>query len=464
MRIVLGNNTLGSPGGTETYTLTVATQLQRLGHEVWVHANEQGDLSDAARSEGLRIPQRADALPTEVDAVVASDGIVALDLAGRYPTAPLVLIGHSDIFDFALAPRLPGLLSGAVALYDRVERRLRGADLGVPITRLAQPVDVELFKPLRSLPQRARVVLVLGNYMRGARLGQIERACERNGLELRHVGIHGRAQTLTPVQTLCEADIVIGKARVAIEAMAAGRATYVLDHNGGDGWVTAESYAVQAADNFGGQSTDVMIDEDRLTADLAGYDWAMGLVNRDLAVRHHAATPHAAELATLLQGLVPRAAPVPGPLTEMARLVRTAWQHEGHAFALYGEVDRLNLRLHESDVRLQAAERRAVELTHELEAARSAVLEAAAVAAAAEAQRVASEAAAQATAAREREAAEHARAAGERAARAEAAAHAVAASTQQRLSEFQATRRYRLAGLLAGPLDRLRGRNSGRPR
>lgn len=358
MRIVIGNNTLAGPGGTETYTLTVAAQLQRLAHEVWIHANEQGALADQARDGGLRVPERAAALPDEVDAVIAHDAVTAVQLAERYPAAPLVMVGHSDIFDSHLPPRLPELLAGIVVMYDRVARRIGGMDLGVPVTRLAQPVDVERFKSLRPLPTRAERVLVMGNYVHGERFAMIERACERAGVECVHVGVSAqRRQTLSPVETLCDADIVLGKARVVIEAMACGRAVYSLDHHGGDGWVTSESYATLAADNFGGQATDLVIDENRLAADLQQYDASMGLVNRDLAVRHHAATRHAADLAALLASLSPRPAPVPGPLTEMARLVRTSWQHEGHAFALYGEIERLQLRLQEVDVDAREARR-----------------------------------------------------------------------------------------------------------
>lgn len=421
MRIVLGNNTLNRPGGTETYTLTVAAQLQRLGHAVWIHANDQGVLAEQARRQGLRVPEQPARLPETVDAVLANDAITALDLAGRYPAAPLVLIGHSDIFDLHLPPRLDGLLASVVVMYDRVERRLAGMDLGVPVTRLAQPIDVELFKPLRPLPPQARTVLVMGNYVHGERLGLIERACARAGLECVHVGGQAeRSQTLTPVETLSEADIVIGKARVIIEAMATGRAVYTLDHNGGDGWVTAETYAVQAADNFGGQATDLMIDEDRLAADLAAYDPAMGMVNRDLAIRHHAATRHAAELAVLLQELAPRPAPVAGPLEELARLVRTSWQHEGHAFALYSHNERLQLRLHELDVAHRGEQRAKEQALDQLAQVQS-----------------------QLDGARER-LAQRAREAGE------------AGRDAAALVALQATRRYRLAVALARPLDRAR--------
>ena len=51
-----------------------------------------------------------------------------------------------------------------------------------------------------------------------------------------------------PVATIAEADIVVGKGRAVLEAMSCGRAAFVYDAFGGDGWVTAESYPRLEAD------------------------------------------------------------------------------------------------------------------------------------------------------------------------------------------------------------------------
>src|SRR5215208_8016791 len=55
MEIVLATNGLVGIGGSETYLLTVAEQLQRLGHEVTVHADEGGAMSEYMRSRGRRV-------------------------------------------------------------------------------------------------------------------------------------------------------------------------------------------------------------------------------------------------------------------------------------------------------------------------------------------------------------------------------------------------------------------------
>ena len=43
MKVLVAMQRMQQVGGTETYALTVAEQLQRLGHQVRIHAHELGD-------------------------------------------------------------------------------------------------------------------------------------------------------------------------------------------------------------------------------------------------------------------------------------------------------------------------------------------------------------------------------------------------------------------------------------
>ncbi len=415
MRIVLAEDSLAWLGGTQTYTLTVAEQLQRLAHDVLITTREQGVASELAAERGLRV-LTLDELPDEPAVALTQDAEIAYELARRRPQWPQVIVVHSDIFDIHLPPAVPQLRA-AIALYDRVERRLRAMDLGCPAVRLGQPVDVERFKPSAPLRERDPVVLLLGNYVQGERLALIEAGCAHAGLQLRHVGVHGEGASRDPETVINEADIVIGKARVIFEALACGRAAYVYDHNGGEGWVTAENVARLAADNFGGQSEPIVVDRDRLAADLAAYDPAFGLAGRDHVVAHHAATAHAAALVDVLRTADEQT--VSGardPFFELARLARLYAAADSERFALRGALEKQGREL-ASRVR---------ELDQQLAGAVARVAEVEARAQAAEAQ-----------AATE----------GERARAAEAA-----------YAELIATRRWRAAKLVAAPADRMRGR------
>ena len=126
---------------------------------------------------------------------------------------------------------------------------------------------------------------------------------------------------------------MLGCGRSALEAMACGRAVYVFGHIGADGWVTPETYPALEQDGFAGLGSRSVADADALRTDLANYEAAMGLANQSLAVRHHDAGKHAAELVAALRGLTPesRARSADGSLREMSRLVRVEWQTEGRA-------------------------------------------------------------------------------------------------------------------------------------
>ncbi|MHB8694042.1 MAG: glycosyltransferase family protein [Solirubrobacteraceae bacterium] len=359
MQLVLSTSSLEGVGGSETYVITVADQLQRLGHDVWLHALDLGAAAESADRLGLRVCRSEEELTESPDALVVQDGVVSCLLAERFPSTPQLFVAHSDIFDLQLPPQLPGLVAVVVALYDRVEQRLRALALPSEIVRLTQPIDVERFKPSRALNQRPRVALALGNYVHGQRLAFLQAACERAGIELRHVGSHALGGKRSTEQELNEADIVFGKARVIYEAMSCGRAAYVFDHNGGDGWVTADTYPALSADNFGGQSGTAVITPERLIADLAEYRPEMGVVNRDLVVAHHSATKHAARLVGILAALAPRAQPVDAPLRELARLVRLYHRADIQAFVARAEIEALAVRADAAESALAAAQERA---------------------------------------------------------------------------------------------------------
>jgi hypothetical protein len=57
--------------------------------------------------------------------------------------------------------------------------------------------------------------------------------------------------------------------RAALDAMACGRAGYVYEVFGGDGWVTPELYPALEADHFAGLATVRVIGPRELARDLA---------------------------------------------------------------------------------------------------------------------------------------------------------------------------------------------------
>src|SRR5919108_148728 len=122
MRLVLANQLLCGPGGSETYLLTVADQLQRMGHDVTLYALELGDTAELAAERGLRVTADAAELPAEAEGVLVQDGVTAYTLASRYPGAARVFVAHSNWFDLQRPPQLPDVCQAVVVLNDRVGR------------------------------------------------------------------------------------------------------------------------------------------------------------------------------------------------------------------------------------------------------------------------------------------------------------------------------------------------------
>jgi hypothetical protein len=345
LEIVLGTYHLGL-GGVESYTLTVAEQLQRLGHDVTIFGVQPGPASEVAQGRGVPLVVDAGGLPPRCDVLFAQDAIAAHTLVERYADTPLVFAAHAEEYDFCTPPQIAGFAQAVVVLHDRVARYVHSLAVVPEVVRMRQPVDAKRFYPRSPLNERPCRALVLGNWMQADRRRLLRDACDELGIDLLEHGAKSE-YTRTPELELADVDIVFGKARVIVEAMASGRAAYVFDHNGGDGWVTPDRYALLESDNFGGQAEVTATTPGRLREDLGRYDQAMGTANRDLAVANHSASRHGRELVRLFAGLAPQVERPDAPVRELARVTRLQWETEGRAALLEAEVLRLRAQVRE---------------------------------------------------------------------------------------------------------------------
>ena len=350
MRLLLATNHLWL-GGTESYLLTVAEQFERLGHEVTIYAPEVGAGEAVARERDLEVVSESGAIPADLDAALVQDGAVSGEIAARCPGVPQLFVVHSTMFALQDPPQLDGAVGVVVVLSDRVAARMRSFATPVKVVRMGQPIDTNRFVPREALPEVPRRALLLSNYSLPDRLETIESACSAAGIELQRLG--AAAGSTTDVRpALAEADIVMGYARSALEGMACGRAVYVYDLHGGDGWMTAESYAQIEGDGLGfaGSTGELILDRDTLAEDLRRYSASMGPINHDLVMAHHHAGRHAEELIELLSGLADRPPRPRESAREMARLVRLEWRAQLDVHALRQENAALSKRLHDSEL------------------------------------------------------------------------------------------------------------------
>ncbi len=343
MEVVLATMAMDQPGGLQSYVLTIAPHLERLGHPVTIFSPAAGPMSDLALERGLRFCSGERDLPQRCDAVISQDAPSALLMAERYPDAVRGCVVHSADLDVVLPPAHQGVVSFAVALNSVAERRLRSTAHPPAVVRLTQPIDTAHLYPAVPISPRPRHVLLLGNWLHESIREGFVAVCEAAGLEWREVGAGGES-CRDPLGPILASDIVVGLGRSALDAMSCGRAVWVLGSFASDGWVTAESYPALEADGLRGRASDAVLTADDFGRELGRYDASMGQVNRQLVVLRHSPYDHAMGLVEVVRRSVPVESP-PAPLREMARLVRTQYDSQARVAGLANELRAIQTRL-----------------------------------------------------------------------------------------------------------------------
>jgi hypothetical protein len=336
MRIVIGIHSLAAEGGMPSYAYTVADQLQRAGHDIYIFSGSEDGPTDRLAALGLRTISGAEALPEEIDVFFVQDQPSAFDLLAARPEVPQVFVWHSSLFDVNLTPQLPDVTRLVVQVTGRPLERPQSLAVKAPIVRLRQPIDLQQFTPIGAISATPRRAISISNYLDGERRAVLIEAFDRAGIELELFGGKEPAQSLRAQDDMNRADIVIGKGRVIMEAMACGRAAFVYDDFGFDGWVTPENFDALLETGVSGASTTKSATVEHVLRELAGYSQSMGEVNRDLAMATLGVSRHTGELIEAIEQVLADQLPQPAneSASELARLSRVSWRHESEAFQL----------------------------------------------------------------------------------------------------------------------------------
>lgn len=353
-----------------SYVATIADHLQRAGHDVHVWGNTGGPTAEKLEAAGIRTLAGKNALPDEIDVFFAQDQPSSFDLLEARPEVPQVFFWHSGLFDINLSPQLPGLVRLTVLLAAHKPGRADALAVKSPSIRLDQPIDLQRFRPEGAIAEQPRRAVAIGNYLAGERRAVLVEACRRAGIELELFGAREARMATDPAATMNGADIVFGKGRVVMEAMACGRAAFVYDSFGCDGWVTSENFREFADAGISGNITAKTAEVEQVVSELASYSAAMGEVNRDLAASSFNATWHVGALIKAVEAALAgdRPAPSNDGAFELARLARTSWAHESEAFELRTRMSRVDAELASERRRTEIARGEAVEAERKLAA------------------------------------------------------------------------------------------------
>lgn len=250
MRILLANHDMDYRGGTQTWTCMIRDELLRRDFDVDMHVH-RGHLP-----EGWS-PYRPKA---------------------RYDFA---LINHHPAFRDLRHARIGRRILTCHGIIPDEERPVLGADAYVAVSEAAQaripfrstvirnPIDPARFKPTTSPSPTLRKVAFVSN-RQGAARKIVEEACSLANVELQIVG--KETAVSDPERIYNWADLVIGIARTAMEALACGRNVIAFDYCGFHGMVTEQNLSTMYAHNFGGHAAGSWPSAEALAEEFQMYD------------------------------------------------------------------------------------------------------------------------------------------------------------------------------------------------
>jgi hypothetical protein len=272
VRILLTNVWLAERGGTEIWVRDFALALAARGHEPTVYTMRVGALADDLREAGLRVVTRLRDTGEAPD-LIHGHHPQAVAALMYHRTSPGLFVAHSFSWWMDAPPLLPRFYR-YVAVDEPSRERLVARGAPSERTRvIPNAVDLARFLPRGALPRRPQRALLFSNYAREETyLPAVREAFAREGLALDVAGLGSGRPVARPEEILGRYDIVFGKARCALEALATGCAVILCDGWGVGSLVAAADVDRMRPLNFGRKLLTRPVTAANLLEEIARYD------------------------------------------------------------------------------------------------------------------------------------------------------------------------------------------------
>ena len=266
MKILVGNNAMADPGGSETYSYAIIKELIEQGHEVECVTKRRGMVS--RKLADLGVP------------------VYTSSITGKYDIA---LLSHST--SIALSRNVKAFkIQTCHGVYPKLEQPVGGMDAYISISEEVQDylkvkkinstlirngIDCERFKPIKSIKKKVKTILSLSH---SEELNQLlYTVCANAGIKL--IIQNKYKKPIWDIESIInEVDLVVSLGRGAYEAMACGRNVLILDNRGyvkggaiGDGLATHLTLPYFLKNNCSGRFTKKSFVYNDLVVELFNY-------------------------------------------------------------------------------------------------------------------------------------------------------------------------------------------------
>jgi hypothetical protein len=270
LRILVTNIALAGRSGTQTLVRDHVLALRRRGHSVVTYSPTIGRAAAEIRATGSPVVAALAAIGEPPDIIHGHHNGPTMAALTRFPGTPAIFVCHdfsSEHDDPPLHPR--------IRRYFYVRHTLRGRlvnERGIDpeLTHFwGNTIDLKRIGAARPPPQVLRNAAIFAHHGAIPFASELREACERNGVAFRGE-LLGKS-TDDPVRLLDGIDLVFASGRMAMEAIAAGRAVINADRFGVAGMITVKRLPEFIKANFAMGALSDHPAAGRIDEDLAGY-------------------------------------------------------------------------------------------------------------------------------------------------------------------------------------------------
>jgi hypothetical protein len=274
MRVLFTIQTLEGPAGASLYVRDCALELLRQGHQPVVFSTRVGALAAELRARTVPVIDRLDRLTSTPDIIHGNAPIETVAALLHFPETPAVFVCHAWDNPDSLPPKMPRIMR-YLAVDDTCRDHLVCQE-GIPEDRVLvrfNAVDLDRFAPRGALPARPRRALVFSNQASNDNyVPSIRDACAGFGIEVDVAGQASGHSVDRPEAILGDYDLVFGKARCALEALATGAAVIVCDAGGLAALVSGDNLDQLRRKNFGRRSLENPVTPEAIAGEIRKYD------------------------------------------------------------------------------------------------------------------------------------------------------------------------------------------------
>jgi hypothetical protein len=252
-RILFSNFTLAGRSGTEVFLWDLAGGLQARGWECGLYTPRPGRLAEAFRQRNIPVWHNLEAITMQPEVLHCQHTMESLALRERFPGTPALFMVHDGRSWHDTTPGLTGW-SALVAIDDFCrERIMRETGLREhQIEVIHNSVDMARFLPRDPLPEvPLKAVIFTSNAVNDDHVQAARVLFRKLNITLDELGPGAGRPVEDPENWLPRYDLVLGKGRCALEAMAVGPAVILIGSEGMGEMVTPENFAAFKKRNFG---------------------------------------------------------------------------------------------------------------------------------------------------------------------------------------------------------------------